>query len=461
MIDLFRWMHGPATDAKTPAEKPAKPAPRHARPVEDETAPALPIDHQAGALVRRDAILDRNEQVVGYELSLQTDAQTRLPQLDANARRIHDAALLGQLAQQPGESLLGERLAFIVVGAPSLTLAELDTLPARHTVLLLDSGSGGVDAERLHDLERRGFQFGLRMTRMADADSPLLDRVRYVRADTPAFDGIELKSLARRLRDRPDGSHRDLVLLAAKLESHDDFTAAMWCDFDHFEGPFVGFRGKWKPQTNDINRGVVLPLLGMLRQDAETHDLAERMRHEPVLTYRLLRYLNSPAIGLMRTISSVQQAITLLGRDKLYRWLSLLLFNFKTAGYQEQLMAMRVVARARTLELLSGKGEIPAAPDNLFLVGLFSELDQMLGKPMSQLIAQAAVPAQVGIALLNDSGPLAPPLKLARLAELVDDPPIHEIAKALVQCGIQYADYTVAANAATVWAHEMLAENSQ
>jgi EAL and modified HD-GYP domain-containing signal transduction protein len=160
-------------------------------------------------------------------------------------------------------------------------------------------------------------------------------------------------------------------------------------------------------------------------------------------------------VGLQKPVDNLTEALVLLGRDKFYRWTSLLLFDFEKPGYQESLLSERALTRGRTLELLAGKGRIPKLPEQLFLIGLFSLLDQALGRPMRELVEKAALPDRVRDALLGLPGRCTDALTLVSL-EADADTPADRLEQALNACGIDDETYASTVIDALVWTDLLL-----
>jgi c-di-GMP phosphodiesterase len=200
---------------------------------------------------------------------------------------------------------------------------------------------------------------------------------------------------------------------------------------------------------------AALSILNMLRTEQSFAAIADELKNEPTLSYKLLRYLNSAAVGLQKPVGSLTEALVILGRDKFYRWTSLLLFDFEKPGYQEHLLSERALTRGRTLELLAGKGKVPQIPEQLFLIGLFSLLDQALGRPLPELVEKAALPDVVRDALLGRPGPCADALALVTL-EANADTAADRLEQALNACGIDDETYAPIAVEALVWTAQIL-----
>jgi c-di-GMP-related signal transduction protein len=106
----------------------------------------------------------------------------------------------------------------------------------------------------------------------------------------------------------------------------------------------------------------------------------------------------------------------MLGYSTLYRWLSLLLATASTGGRAAALMQTAVL-RGRFLELLGHSLLAKSEAENLFVTGMFSLLDQLLGIPMEQVLEHVQLADDVSQALLAREGVYGPFLKLAEACE--------------------------------------------
>jgi EAL and modified HD-GYP domain-containing signal transduction protein len=368
-----------------------------------------------------------------------------------------------RLTLNDGASLLGQRLAFINLSLPSLLDPLLDAIPSEHTVLLLEAAPGEAPdwkalSAKAEALLARGFALGLHLQTPEDTDCPLLALASYVQVDVLRFDGLALRELVAHLRKKRGPLGEQLQLIAHNLQSHDEFLFSHKSGFHLFHGPFVAGQRNAAPTRSSVNRMVVLPLLNMVQADASFAAIADKLRGEPTLTYKLLRYLNSPAMGLRMQVKDLSDALSLVGRARFYRWMSLLLFDFSNPSYQDRIVAERALTRGRTLELLAGIGNLPQEPDALFLTGLFSLLDEVLGLPLDELLERAAIPQTVRQALTQNQGPLADALRLVVLGEADSCFEPVLVNKAQRDCGIDDRTFSIATQQALSWAGIALGE---
>jgi EAL and modified HD-GYP domain-containing signal transduction protein len=170
-----------------------------------------------------------------------------------------------------------------------------------------------------------------------------------------------------------------------------------------------------------------------------------------VVTFKLLRYINSAANGLTQEITSIDQCLLLLGRERIYRWLSLLLFDLHNAGYRERVLTEQALVRASLMERFGDQaGSIGVNADQLFLTGLFSVLDKLLNRPLREILASVSMPQTVTDALIGDSGPIAPFLALAIACESGDP---EKIAKSALACRVDETSINEEMLQALAWAN--------
>lgn len=185
-----------------------------------------------------------------------------------------------------------------------------------------------------------------------------------------------------------------------------------------------------KPLRSDTSQGRAVPsyphiirALNLVRDEAEIDGIEQEMKSDPVISYRLMMYVNSAGMGFPRQIKSYRQAIQILGLHQLYRWLVRLLVTADPSD-RGSAVGRNAIIRGRFLELV-GK-ENPAVPssDDLFVVGAFSLLEVLFGEPMEVLIADLRMSDAVRDALVRREGPYAPLIRLAEAIELADEPRI-------------------------------------
>ncbi len=405
------------------------------------------------SFIYREAVLSRQERIEGYVFSLERGLQSRMLEKSAQTRRLFDDAVLRNLAPLGVSALLGHRIVFIHLSPLSLRNPLLDAFACMNVVIMVIMGDmATTDLSETHAGLRRlkdlGIRHGWKLNKINHEIGDLLTEADFIELDSSNFDGIDLKTLYRHFHTLPNRPK----LIVSELQTVDDFNLSYHCGFDYFMGPFVSDRKKWQPSKSDINRLKVFEVLDLVRSGAKPHSIANCLRTEPMLTYKLLRYINSPGIGLLRKTDDISQALLVLGSDRFYRWLTLLLFDFTKPSYQERIMNEQALVRARFMELLAGQGKIPGNAEQLFLTGLFSMLDVMMAQPLEEIMKQIALPDAVVMALRGKPGPMLDALALASsLESKVPD----AMTAAALKCGLDTQIVTATTIDALYWANQV------
>jgi EAL and modified HD-GYP domain-containing signal transduction protein len=418
----------------------------------------------------REALVGRDQKIIGYEFGYPRHLHPRLMEKRVRLRQYHDDLLLRHLAGLELDSFLGERLALIEISHASLEHPSLAALLRRKIVLLLCFPETGIpDARRLprimtmvDRLRANGAHLGLKWQSNWQADFPLLPHLDFVQIAWPDCTGTDCAAFLSGLRQAA-GTNLDtpreapLRLIVGGLQTPDDFRQCYRLGVDLFRGEFIDSRDRERESKSAINRLRVLQLMNELRQNADTASLEEELKQDPVLSYRLLAYVNSPLLGMMDKITHLGHAMTIVGRNDLYRWLASLLFNVADPGYYEWALTEQALARAALMERL-GRGVADVKPDTLFLTGLFSLLDQLMGKPMEELVMQIRLAEDIQVALTRRQGILAQFLSLAEACERMDPETIAQKAEAL---GLSSRTVSLAVFDALAWAHAMTRLNAE
>jgi EAL and modified HD-GYP domain-containing signal transduction protein len=152
----------------------------------------------------------------------------------------------------------------------------------------------------------------------------------------------------------------------------------------------------------DANRAVVLGLLAMLHEpDVEIADVQHEVALDVGLSFRLLRYINSAFVGLHYRVSSIGQAVTLLGLKRLEQWASLTVFTSSDDKPPE--LSVTALVRARFCEL-AGQLHLGANGSEMFTLGLFSVIDTRFDTPMGELLSELPLAPDLCDALLEHKG---------------------------------------------------------
>ena len=163
---------------------------------------------------------------------------------------------------------------------------------------------------------------------------------------------------------------------------------------------------------------VILELMQLLRDDAPAAKIEAVLKRDTALSFRLLKLVNSPALGLVANVTSFQQALMALGYAKLQRWLVMLLAKSADDPDVSPLVSYSI-PRGLTLDYLGA--EVDASlRDDLFVTGAFSLLDRITGVPFERLLESVMLSSLATDAIIRADGPLSDFLRLMKGIEQHD-----------------------------------------
>lgn len=376
-------------------------------------------DTPLAAVALRLALLGQNGQIAGFEFRL-PDTQLERLQGRADARA---AARFSALLACTHTCLKAGRQALVALPAALLERPAVARLAAPGVMLLLLDAARGPDAVALGRLRARGVRIGV-----PDGPPHLAPAADFVWLQGGAGGIDTLMLSAQRWREaRPR-----LPLMASGLAHLDEVEQLLRAGFSLAGGRLDLSRPGTPRQALQPAAHRLAGLLNHLAMDRHIAIVAEAVRADATLSYRLLRYANSAAIGAPRAVETVAGAVQLLGRNELRRWLELMLLNAAEARQASPALQESALARGRLLELLARqRGEPEAAARMRFTLGMFSMLEVLLQLPMAEALAPLRLGETLQQALLHGTGPLADDLKLAVSCDLGDEAGFLAVAERL------------------------------
>ncbi len=354
-------------------------------------------------------LVDPKKHVVGYRMSwrpaCRSAGHSAGEQLQALVTTIAES-----FVQRQGGWCMGKTVLMLDVTPETLAPVDWSGLPAANVVLCWQR-EHLVDPNQLAALQalrEQGFGIMLCGASEPPEEQKVCDLVTHF--DVGAGDPV-LMAVGRNLAKRP------VQVVATRMDDWAGFDACAARRMPVLVSPSrecpppKGPRQPLKPESV-----LIVRLLQMLQRNEDVREIEVALKHDAALTYRLLRHINSPAISAGVEIESLRHAVSMLGYSRLFRWLSLLLATSDAKSAPPFLMK-KAIMRGRFVELLGQALLGPRHSDNLFLVGMFSVIDQVLGIPMAELLEKVQLAEPVQKAILERSGMYGPLLALALTCE--------------------------------------------
>ena len=380
----------------------------------------------------RQPILDRDQRLVAYELLFRNGSR--------NAAEVTDgvratATVIANAFSELGiEAALGGCRGFINVDEDFLFSDVLELLP-RHAVVLEILETVPPTAaviERCRELKAAGYTLALDdVVQLAPEFAELLALVEIVKVDIQPLSRVELMQLAIKLK--PTGKQ----LLAEKVDSREQMEQCLKLGFTLYQGYYFAKPTIIAGRKLDHGQLSLMKLMSLLMRDAETAELEEALKPEPGLTINLLRMTNSVGCGCAEKITSLNHAITVLGRRQLQRWLQLLLYSANDRQGAANPLLLLAATRGRLMELLAAEARSNDGvfTDQAFMVGIMSLIPALIGLPIQEIIAPLGLATPVHQALCDRSGELGALLRLTESCEDGDLAGLREVLAALPNLG--------------------------
>ena len=369
----------------------------------------------------RQPILNRRREIVGSEILFRPVVGRKM---ETGVSFVATADVVCNAFAELGlANALGTQRAFVQVDWAFLTSDLILLLPVHTVVLVISPGELAENSlERCRELRAAGYEFALAKVDSLNAAPPeYIQLASYVCVQIDAEP--ELNLVPQWVVRKRNGAA--IQLLALGVDTPKQQARAELLGFDCFQGYAFAKPVLISGRKLDATTQALIRLLNLLRQDAEITDIEPILKKEPGLVANLLRLSNSAAVAAPVRVTSIRQAVTLLGRQQLQRWLNLLLFSSQdnTSGMSGNPLMQQAALRGFLLESLAlrcmpARSEIR---DPAFITGVMSAMPAALEIPMEEILAQINVAEEVHVALSSHDN------LLGQLLLLIED---HEAGDA-------------------------------
>jgi c-di-GMP phosphodiesterase len=363
----------------------------------------------------RQAILNVDKTLFAYELLFRDSLENVFPNIEDN--QATSKMVEGVHFNLGLDSLTQGKLAFINFTHDSLLSGYPFLLPCEQVVVeILETVKPGKRLlEVFKELKQKGY-----LVALDDYEHQPVWRHFYPYTDIIKID-FQLtcyEQIRQIMSDITDFPH--IKLLAEKVETHEQFEHALKAGFSYFQGYFFSKPEVIKSISLSPSHIAVTNLMAeMAKQEPDIEKVTQAFEGDVNLSFKLLRYTQSPIFKRGNEIANIKQAIVLLGQQELTRFVSLLFSAQFAAGKPAELSSMSLI-RARFCELMIVQTGQKTVQASAFLVGLLSLLPAMLDADLGELLEKIPLSQQIKQALTQRRGILAENLLLCEYFELAD-----------------------------------------
>ncbi|ESP90487.1 EAL and HDOD domain-containing protein [Pseudoalteromonas luteoviolacea] len=355
----------------------------------------------------RQPILNINKEVVGYELLFRDGVDNVFPNVDdveATSKLIEGSQFNFGL-----EDLTDGKPAYINFTLETI-LKGYPTMMGRDQLIveILETVQPGKRLlAAVQDLKSKGYKLVLddyKHQKVWRHFYPFIDQIKVDMLVTSIEEIHELKQAIE--------PYKNIELVAEKVETYEQYQLALELGFTLFQGFFFAKPEMVQTKALPPSEMTLAELLYETSSvDVDLKRITQVFERDVNLSYKLLRYSNSAAFKRRAEISTIKQALVVLGNQELKKFLSLL-FASQVASEKPMELIRLSLTRARFCELIAIKHNKMKDTGMAFLTGMMSLMDAILDETMQSVMQKLPLTIDIKDALLLGEGMLAKYLRL-------------------------------------------------
>jgi len=397
--------------------------------------------------IARQPILTAEEAVVGYELFFREGREQRRFESDGDSAT---SSIIDTLNLIGLGVLCDGRTAFINCTHHGLLTDYFALLPPDDVVIEIprDVPADEDVVKACERLKRGGYSLALDTFMPQDPREALVQFADYIKIDITKVGSVDFTAMVAKY------TNESCRMVATKVETRQHFLTAAKAKFTRFQGYFFHHPENMQVRQIPANQATYLRLLSAVsKPEVDLAEVEDLIKREPALCYRLLRYMNSPLLGLSSPVESVRNALNLLGEKEAVKWIRMA--TTLVMGQQKSSdLVLSSLVRARFCELVAPRVEHGKA--DLFLMGMLSLIDTILAVPMGVVIEELCLEPVIKEQLLGAKAgkktTLSPIYELMLAREAGDWGLVTKLGKEL---NLSLSFVAETSNAAMKWAHEI------
>jgi len=361
--------------------------------------------------IARQPILDANKQLIAYELLFRDGESNSFPDIDPD--QATSSILSNNQLTLGVEQITGNLPAFINFHTDSLIKRFPSFLdPARVVIEVLeDVDISNELVDTCKQLKAKGYQLALDDYDFDGKWDLLFPYIDMIKIDINEFSMLDISRFANNFVSK------HITLLAEKVETAQQFEQLKLLGFTLFQGYFFAKPELMKQRKISITKQNILELISQSSQEKLDIDaISDIFSGDPGLTYKLLRFINSPAYGRSQKITSLKHALIYIGELELKKFIALLALSDLSEGKPNEIMRLSLV-RAKFCEQIALARQDPENPPKAFLTGILSLIDGILDHSIQTVIDILPVHDEIKSALLNENNYLAKYITLIQFME--------------------------------------------
>lgn len=394
----------------------------------------------------RQPILDKNKQLFAYELLFRDGLDNVFPEVDGDTAT----------SKMIEASRFNIGLSEFTAGKPAFINFTVETLnshypemltPKEVVVEILETVKPGKRLlAHCKELHEKGYTIALDDYVHQKVWAHFYPYVSIIKLDWQALSLDEIQVIKSAIKNHPH-----IQLLAEKVETHEEYKEALELGCELFQGFFFSKPEIVKTKNLSPSQMAMAELLyETSKPDLDLSSITSVFERDVTLSYKLLRYANSPIFRRRTEISTIKQALVILGSGELQRFIALMFAANANPDKPSELINLSM-ARAKFCEeiseILSDQVDVSIA----FLTGLLSLIDAILDETIETVLESLPLSQSIKEPLLTKKGKLA---EIIELVAQIEHAEWGEVDKLIENLSLDKEDVMNAYSAALVWADE-------
>ncbi|MBL0711545.1 MAG: HDOD domain-containing protein [Colwellia sp.] len=360
----------------------------------------------------RQPILDVNKNLYAYELLFRDSIDNVFPEIDGDeaTSKIIEASKFNMGISE----FTSNKLAFINFTLETLSQGYPEMLTNEEVVVeILETIKPGKKLLSLcKDLHSKGYIIALDDYEHQPVWAHFYPFIKIIKIDIQQTGFEEIKQIIESIKDHP---HIDL--LAEKVETYQEYDQALQLGFKYFQGFFFAKPEMMKTKSLSPSQLAMAELLyETSKPELDLNSITGVFERDVSLSYKLLRYANSAIFRRGSEISTIKQALVILGSSELKRFMGLMFAITANPDKPTELIKTAMV-RAKFCELVATDMTSQIDDSIAFLTGLLSMIDAILDEELSIVLDKLPLAAEIKEPLLTHKGIMAAIIKLVEFIE--------------------------------------------
>ncbi len=345
----------------------------------------------------RQAILDKEQQVVAYEILYRQDEKSLYSQQDM---QVADA-IEQVLTQISDEKILGGHTAYLTF-TPNLLMRNVPKLflPQSLVIQIEENSILHPVAQRcIYRFKKQGYRIALKGFEFSPRYFGIMDILDFIKVDF-AHESASLENIIKVAHSL------DKKIIAYNVKNQQMLERAVALGCDYVQGNFVSQPKESRVYRMDHMQSNFFQLMvEATKEEPDIDEISKIISRDVTLAFSLIRLVNSAYFALPNRVTSVQQALVVLGLHQLKQWVYLLSFRQGSNSRQDELIRLSFLRGNFCMQLAKQTGVLPITPAEAYLLGMFSTLGTLMEVPLSAALAELPIAQPIKDGLLEGSGP--------------------------------------------------------